>query len=507
LTVVHATDADLDPLGYFFEIDVVDTFDSLELEQSAELAQQAGGSTSWATLELNDNTTYHWRVRAYDGAAYSAWRSGSFFVNTANDAPGVPVIDHPGDQSNVTTRQPTLTVKAAVDADLDALDYDFELYADADLTQLVTDAVGVGLAWQVDETLDDNRSYFWRTRALDAHGAAGDWSATVSFFVNTANEAPAAPVLNNPISGGTDTSLTPTLSVFNAADLDQDALSYEFELYADADLSQLVSAAGVAQGHLITSWTVPSALVDGDIYYWRVRADDGQLAGSWMPTAVLEVHTAGADTEYEIETRRQISADSLQRQIVAVAAADSPIFNTTVEVPPGALRRNCTINIGAVTNPPALGARTRAVGRVTEFGPSGMTFSVPIVIRLPYTAAALKQARVADPAELEVFYYDTSILAWVAVEIESIDPLNKLISIKTSHFSMYTIGAAVADVPSGGGSGGGGGGGCFIAAVARAEAVVFKTDWPGGSVFGLLALIGVMWLGRRKKIEGEKLGS
>jgi hypothetical protein len=216
-----------------------------------------------------------------------------------------------------------------------------------------------------------------------------------------------------------------------------------------------------------------------------------------MPTAVLAVNTAGVDAEYEIETRREVSAGSTKQQAVNVASADSPIYKTAVEIPPGALRQDCTINIGAVTNPPALGARTRAVGRVTEFGPSGMIFSMPIIIRLPYTTAALKRARVADPAELEVFYYDTSILAWVAVEIESIDPLNKLVSIKTSHFSMYTIGASVADVPSGGGSSGGGG--CFIAAVARTEAAVFKTDWPGGSVFGLLALIGLLWLGRRKR--------
>jgi hypothetical protein len=406
------------------------------------------------------------------------------------------VIDHPGDQSDVTTQQPTLAVKAAGDADLDQLQYDFELYGDPDLTDWITDVSGADVAWQVDKILEDNRSYYWRARAVDARGAAGPWSAPVSFFVNSANDAPDAPVLNNPISGGSDTSLTPTLSVFNAADLDQDALSYEFELYADADLSQLVSAAGVAQGYLITSWTVPTALDDNGIYYWRVRADDGQLAGSWMPTAVLEIHTSGADTEYEIVTRREVLAGSTKQQSVNVASDKSPIFKTAVEVPPGALRRNCTINIGPVTNPPALPRSTRKVGRVTEFGPSGMIFSTPVVIKLPYTAAALKQARVADPIELAVYYYDTSILAWVTVEIESIDAINQLVSIKTSHFSMYTIGAAVAD-----GTSGGGGAGCFISAAQRAEAAFFIADWPISSLSGLLVLIGFLWLGRRKKME------
>jgi hypothetical protein len=195
LAVVHATDADLDPISYFFEIDTAATFDSFELEQSAELTEMADVSTSWAPLELADNTTYYWRVRAFDGAAYSGWLIGWFFVNTANDAPGVPTIDHPGDLSEITTRQPTLAVKAAVDLDLDELAYEFELYADVDLADLVTAASGADVAWQVDETLDDNRSYYWRARAVDEHGAAGQWSATVSFFVNTANEAPGVPLL------------------------------------------------------------------------------------------------------------------------------------------------------------------------------------------------------------------------------------------------------------------------------------------------------------------------
>ena len=126
-----------------------------------------------------------------------------------------------------------------------------------------------------------------------------------------------------------------------------------------------------------------------------------------------------------------------------------------------------------------------------------MTFNIPVVIKLPYTAAVLRQARVADPSELEVFYYDTSILAWVAVEIAGIDSVNQLVSIETNHFSMYTIGASVADAASGGG----GGGGCFIAAAARAEAVVFRIDWPDTSLLGLLALIGILWLGKRGKTE------
>ncbi|CAB1082795.1 hypothetical protein D1AOALGA4SA_10393, partial [Olavius algarvensis Delta 1 endosymbiont] len=161
-------------------------------------------------------------------------------------------------------------------------------------------------------------------------------------------------MLNNPVSGGIATAQTPTLSVFNVDDPDQDDLTYTFELYADADLSQLVLAAVKAEGYLITSWTVSAILDDHGIYYWRARADDGQQPGAWMPTAVLKIHTAGTDTAYEIVTRQPVSAAATARQTVSVAAEDTSIDNTVVELPPGALPRDCSIHIGPVTNPPAL---------------------------------------------------------------------------------------------------------------------------------------------------------
>ena len=285
-----------------------------------------------------------------------------------------------------------------------------------------------------------------------------------------------------------------TLSVFNVNDPDGDALTYAFELYADADLSQLALETVVAEGHLITSWSVSATLDDNGIYYWRARANDGQQTSSWMPTAVLEIHTDGTATAYEIVTRQPVSAAATARQTVSVAAEDTSIDNTVVELPPGALPRDCSIHIGPVTNPPALPRGTRKIGPVIEFGPAGMTFNVPVILKLPYTAADLNQARVLDPVELTVYWYDTSLLAWVPVDILDIDRINNLVSIETNHFSMYTIGAAVADS-----SGGGGGGTCFIAAARRVETVFFIGNWSDISICGLLALVGLLWLGKRKR--------
>jgi hypothetical protein len=45
--------------------------------------------------------------------------------------------------------------------------------------------------------------------------------------------------------------------------------------------------------------------------------------------------------------------------------------------------------------------------------------------------------------------------------------------------------------------------GCFISTANAAKASVFIGDWPISSLCGLLALIGLLWLGNKKKKRGK----
>ena len=121
------------------------------------------------------------------------------------------------------------------------------------MSAAVASAQGAGTAWQVDVSLTDNTTYYWQVRALDENDAASPWSTAASFFVNAANERPEAPALNNPVSGGTVTDLTPTLSVNNVLDRDLDDVTYEFELYSDPNLFTKLTWAEVHEGVKITS--------------------------------------------------------------------------------------------------------------------------------------------------------------------------------------------------------------------------------------------------------------
>lgn len=445
-----------------------------------------------------ENTTYYWRARAYDSAAYSDWSKGWFMVNLANEVPATVTIKNPGDGSEVTTLAPVLEVHPASDPDQDPVTYDYQVYADSGLSDMVDSIQGAGPLWQVDVTLLDNTTYYWHVRAVDDQGAAGPWSAVAAFFVNTANERPETPALNNPVSGGTVTDLTPSLSVNNSLDRDLDDITYDFELYSDRNLFAKLAWAEVPQGVRITSWTVDVMLTDDTTYYWRVRANDGELDNSWMPTAMFRVQTTGRVTTAVVAASGEMSADSRARQTVEVTDADNPLAGVQVEVPPGALSENCTITISQVIDPPALPADTKAIGKVIELGPSGTTFLTELTIRIPYTQADLDAAGVTDPAELEVYTYSTSTMTWEKIPVAGVDITGNYLLCRIDHFSMFTTAKATAVTDSGGG----GGGACFIAGAANAGSMGL-----GSGILLLLVLsILLVPLGRGRKNLTTKKG-
>ena len=103
--------------------------------------------------------------------------------------------------------------------------------------------------------------------------------------------APGAPRLENPAQLGSTPLLRPVLSVTNAVDAQNDPLTYRFEVYSDAALSNLVSQVPVvAAGAETTSWELNADLANHMQYWWRCRASDAATNGPWMATASFYVN-------------------------------------------------------------------------------------------------------------------------------------------------------------------------------------------------------------------------
>lgn len=289
LSVEASTDPDNDPVKYTFE---------LYADQGmTSLVGRAEGidATSWTVPSaLSDNTWYYWRAQASDGFALTNWAYGSFFVNTANDAPTVPLISSP---SEFDTRAPVLQVTNSHDIDGDRLTYAFMVYADSALTTLAASVSGFAqgqegtTSWTVSPLLTNNTTYFWKAVITDEHGLSSETSAA-SFLVHMENTAPSAPAIQAPAQGEEAASTEVELTVTNSTDAEGDSLAYYFELdtVPTFDSTNLLTLAAVPEQPVRTS-CIATELSDNTLYYWRVKAGDGTADSAWS-TGSFFVNTA-----------------------------------------------------------------------------------------------------------------------------------------------------------------------------------------------------------------------
>ncbi|UCD84576.1 MAG: S8 family serine peptidase [Deltaproteobacteria bacterium] len=305
LIVENSYDLDMDSLVYYFEISETQNFSDPTSRSPAIV--EGTDTTAWQTPTLQDNVHYYWRVRAYDGQASSNWVNGRFFANCFNDPPSVPVPVNPSDGGEVTIATPLLIIANSIDLDLDELSYLFEVYQDPQLTILISlsspvaeDQLRNVTAWTVGAVLTENATYYWIAEAVDEHGEESGWSNASSFMVNTVNDIPTGVTINSPRAGEIINNNTPTLVLNKGFDADGDELTYEFEVFSDRQLYDMVATiVGIKEDEVTVSWVVEPELGGDKTYYWRGRAFDGQAYSSWTETASFKIGDAEVTTVVE----------------------------------------------------------------------------------------------------------------------------------------------------------------------------------------------------------------
>lgn len=210
--------------------------------------------------------------------------------------PQIPTIVSPLYGDEVDLLQPALTILNTDHASDVTVSYDFELYANAEMTQLVEQVTnqpeGVSTtSWAIPVALNDNTAYTWRVRAYD--GSVYSLWSNGRFFVNTQNDPPGAFTVSSPADGAEVDRVNPLLAVSNAMDLDGDVLTYRFEVSDLVDFSTIIgSVEGIAPGlGGSTGWVVDSPLSENSYYYWRAVAVDEHGLETVGPVAGFFVNT------------------------------------------------------------------------------------------------------------------------------------------------------------------------------------------------------------------------
>ena len=276
------------------------------ITSAAGLEQAASGFVEWTVdVALTEDAWYTARARATDEHGLSSdWTVEVAFLVTADQgAPAGVVILAPEDGGEVQTRSPLVVAGGAVDPEGQPLVYAVEVGTDPSFA--VADGVELPeldgeVAWDLAEDvveLPDNSWAYARARAGD--GLLWSAWASVTFFVNEANDPPTVPVLVAPTGGVQAVDRPFDLVAAWSQDLDEDSLRYHFIVSSDPELTEpVVDVPDQAGGNALTDgtgetrWSVGAVLEPGD-WYWSARAvDEDGLASDWAEAAWFVVPEA-----------------------------------------------------------------------------------------------------------------------------------------------------------------------------------------------------------------------
>lgn len=191
------------PFTLRLEVATSTTFQTLVHSRSG-IEPGPNGRTSYQLPEkLAHGFTYHWRVRAEDGANSSAWSTPISFEVLTPIVIGTPVPTSPIGGGRITTRTPTLVATNGVSSGPHAsLFYQFQLSATQSFGELTANvetpqnAVGT-TSYLVPALLPYDTQLFWRVRISDGPNT-GSWSSVESFRTPLAPPPTPTPVPPTP---------------------------------------------------------------------------------------------------------------------------------------------------------------------------------------------------------------------------------------------------------------------------------------------------------------------
>lgn len=154
------------------------------------------------------------------------------------------------------------------------------------------------------------------------------------------------------------------------------------------------------------------------------------------------------------------------------------VEDVSVVLPANAYDCDATFTVSQIYNPQSFGAGCVAG---CEIGPSGLEFSVPVTVTIPYDASGTGRA--------VPYWYDaqTGTLSQQGIsDVTTATAANgtPVVSFKTTHLTSFYV--LDGDIRSSSGSGGGGGGGCALSSSRNGDVVGYLLPYAAMALFILV---------------------
>lgn len=220
-------------------------------------------TTSYTVSGLQAGTTYFWRVRSFNGNAYSDWTDVETFEVTGNAGTLVPILTWPLGGAATGT---TVDLYWYINGTSPSVSYQVQYASESDFSNAVTVNAGSSTSTQL-TGLVPGVIYYWKARSFNGT-AYSAWSNTET-FATQAGSSPVRPMGGSPVNSVSLTSNDAQLSWFLPSLAS--GLTYEVQYSQNSDFSNAVTV-----GNISATSYMANALPSGAPVYWRVRSKNAE---------------------------------------------------------------------------------------------------------------------------------------------------------------------------------------------------------------------------------------
>lgn len=391
-------------------------FNTAEVDDSSVHTNNASNTfTVSGGTPLSPNTTYYWRVRAFDdlvapGNNYSGWS----LVRTLRTPLAQPSLTFPADSTTIQTARPTYSWVSVPGA----TSYTIQVSKNSIFTALVTNTSAIASptnsVYIPATDLLRGIQYWWRVKANGTN--AGNYSAAFSFTTATTN--PTAPLVLGPANGSLAISMTPTLS-WRAVTPGTLPFAH-FNVQVDDD--PIFGSPAFDDNSVTTNLTPSSVMVSPALnpntkYYWRVRAyDTGGNYGGWSLILSFRTPMSAPALSLPVDTNIEhtVRPDFAWGSVTGATTYTIQISTNNVTFSP--LANTATITGTSYTPAIDLARSTHYYWRVRANGVNTSAFSAPFSFT---TGNSPSTPLLASPASNALLVTYTPLLSWKAVTLGS----------------------------------------------------------------------------------------